>query len=161
VEEEEGGMAEEDITKEAEEGTTKVEGGNEDEVSSTCGLRRKRELTVFSRVTEDEYQDNNSFRRRNNERGEFSSPRRDAHGGGGGGSYGQAQSLSGAQSRFKDSVWKVGSAEVRVQLLLARPELILSILLRTSARQSTYPRWRSRFSPSTFATRPSSSSPSE
>lgn len=48
--------------------------------------------------------DGPAYRRRANDRGDFSSPGR--------GQHNQSMSLAGAQARFKDSVWKLGSQRV-------------------------------------------------
>ncbi|KAM0746015.1 hypothetical protein T439DRAFT_307230 [Meredithblackwellia eburnea MCA 4105] len=54
----------------------------------------------------------NNNRRRNNERGDYySSPRRDYRNGGVGGGYNNGPGQGFNQKRFKDDVWKLGSAE--------------------------------------------------
>lgn len=76
-----------------------------DEVSQASSRSWRREADTFSRA-DDDYNDQNS-RRRNNERGDYSAPRRDERPQGG-----PPAGNSGVQQRFKDDVWKLGSAEV-------------------------------------------------
>lgn len=95
---------------------------NEVEVSLSMSSAISCHLTSLNRA-EDDPMDAPAYRRRANERGDFNSPGR---------SRTTPLSLSGAQTQFKESIWKLGSSQVRYWYLLTIPHMKLTVLYLTA-----------------------------